>query len=85
MLAISITKLWVVGHPDHVNHLSNIGFYAPGFINGGLCTSRALLGQMALGAAHPPGGTTALAAATDPVIMANYTSVVLVSSFVMLG
>jgi 4-amino-4-deoxy-L-arabinose transferase-like glycosyltransferase len=88
VLAISITKLWVLGHPDYVDHLDNLGFYTPGFINGALCMSLALLGQMLLGAVHPPGGATALAAATDPVIVAlswHYIPVVLVSSAVMLG
>jgi CBS-domain-containing membrane protein len=88
VLAICITKLWVLGHPDYVYHLSNVGFYTPSFINGALCMSLALLGQMVLGAVHPPGGATALAAATDPVIVAlswHYIPVVLISSAVMLG
>jgi hypothetical protein len=88
VLAISITKLWVLGHPDYVDHLHNLEFYTPSFINGALCMSIALLGQMVLGAVHPPGGATALAAATDPVIVAlswHYIPVVLVSSAVMLG
>ena len=88
VLAISITKLWVLGYPDYVDHLSNTGFYTPGFVNGALCMSLALLGQMTLGAVHPPGGATALAAATDPVIVAlswHYIPIVLVSSAVMLG
>jgi hypothetical protein len=88
ILAVSITKLWVLGHPDYVDHLSNTSFYTPGFINGALCMSLALLVQMLLGSVHPPGGATALAAATDPVIVAlswHYIPIVLVSSVVMLG
>lgn len=88
VLAICFTKLWVLGNPDYVEHLGNVGFYPPGFINGALCMSLALLAQMVLGAVHPPGGATALAAATDPVIVALswcYIPVVLVSSAVMLG
>jgi CBS-domain-containing membrane protein len=88
VLAISITKLWVLGHPDYVDHLSNTSFYTPGFINGGLCMSLALLVQMLLGSVHPPGGATALAAATDPVIVAlswHYIPIVVASSAVMLG
>lgn len=88
VLAISITKLWVLGHPDYIDNLNNTYFYTPSFINGALCMSLALLGQMVLGAVHPPGGATALAAATDPVIVAlswHYIPVVVVSSVVMLG
>jgi hypothetical protein len=88
VLAISITKLWVFGYPDYVDNLSNVEFYTPGFINGALCMCLALLWQMVLGSVHPPGGATALAAATDPVIVAlswHYVPVVLVSSAVMLG
>jgi CBS-domain-containing membrane protein len=88
VLAIGITKLWVLGYPDYVDHLDNTGFYTPSFVNGALCMSLALLGQMVLGAVHPPGGATALAAATDPVIVTlswHYIPVVLVSSVVMLA
>ena len=50
--------------------------------------SLALLVQMLLGSVHPPGGATALAAATDPVIVAlswHYIPIVVASSAVMLG
>jgi CBS-domain-containing membrane protein len=88
VLAISITKLWGLAYPDYVHHLSNTAFYPPGFVNGALCMSLALLGQMVLGAVHPPGGATALAAATDPVIVRlswHYIPVVLASSAIMLA
>jgi hypothetical protein len=87
-LAISITKLWVLGHPDYADHLSNTGFYTPSFINGALCMSLALLAQILLGSTHPPGGATALAAATDPVIVTlswRFIPIVMASSALMLG
>jgi CBS-domain-containing membrane protein len=87
VLAISITKLWILGHLNYVDHLSNVGLYTPGFINGALCMFVPLLGQMVLGVVHPPGGATALAVATDPIFVAlswHYILVVLVSSFAML-
>jgi hypothetical protein len=66
-------------HPDYVDHLDNTGFYTPGFVNGALCMSIALLG---------PGGASALAATTDQVIVRlawHYIPVVLASSAVLLG
>jgi hypothetical protein len=87
VLAIGITKLWILGHLNYVDHLSNMGFYMPGFINGALYMSVALLMQMVLGAVHPPGSATALAVATDPTFVApswHYLLAVLVGSFAML-
>jgi CBS-domain-containing membrane protein len=75
-------------HPDYVDHLDNTGFYTPGFVNGALCMSIALLGQMMLRPLHPPGGASALAATTDQVIVRlawHYIPVVLASSAVLLG
>lgn len=88
VIAISVTKLWILANPDYVHHLSNTAFYPPAFVNGALCMSLALLGQMVLGALHPPGGATALAAATDPAVARlswRYIPVVLVSSATMLA
>ena len=88
IIAIAITRLWLITNPGYTDHLNNQYFYAPSFVNGALCMSLALLGQMVLRSVHPPGGATALAAATDPTVVAlswHYLSVVLASALLMLG
>lgn len=86
IIATAVTRLWIITNPDYVDHLGNKDFYAPAFVNGALCMSLSLLGQLVFGVVHPPGGATALAAATDPVIVAitwDYLPVVLASALIM--
>ena len=88
IISVAITKLWCLTNPGYASHLENRDFYAPGFVNGALCMALALLAQMFLGVVHPPGGATALAGATDPVIVAmswHYVPVVLASALLMTG
>ena len=88
IIGTCITRLWIVTHPDYASHLDNKEFYGPSFVNGALCMSLGLLGQMVFGVLHPPGGATAVVAATDPVIVAlswRYIPVVLVSSVLLVG
>jgi CBS-domain-containing membrane protein len=88
IVGTAITRLWLISNPDYASHLDNRDFYAPSFVNGALCMAVSLLLQLMLGIVHPPGGATALAAATDPAIVAmswHYVPVVLASSLIMLG
>jgi len=88
IIGTAITRLWLIWNPDYASHLDNRHFYAPSFVNGALCMAVSLLFQLILGVLHPPGGATALAAATDPAIVAlswRYIPVVLASSLIMLG
>ena len=88
IVSVAITKLWCLTNPTYASNLDNRDFYSPGFVNGALCMALALLVQMVFGIVHPPGGATALAGATDPVIVAmswHYVPVVLVSSLLMVG
>ena len=88
IIGTAITRLWIVTHPDYASHLENKEFYGPAFVNGALCMSLGMLGQMVFGVVHPPGGATALAAATDPTIVIlswHYVPIMLVSSTLLVA
>jgi CBS-domain-containing membrane protein len=88
IVGVCITKLWRITNPDYASHLNNSDFYAPSFVNGAICMAVALLVQLALGIVHPPGGATALAAATDVAIVDiswDYLPIVLASALIMVG
>lgn len=86
IISVAITGLWLLTHPDYTTHLTNREFFAPSSVNGALCMALSLLAQLSLGVVHPPGGATALAGATDLVIVDmswHYVPVVLVSALMM--
>jgi HPP family len=87
LVSVAMTRLWA-RNGSYLTRVDNTAFYAPSFINGGLCMSVSLLAQLVLGIAHPPGGATGLAAATEKDIVLlswHYLPVVLTSAVVMLA
>lgn len=87
LISVAMTRLWVRSG-SYDTSLENTEFYAPTFVNGGLCTSVSLVALLVLGVLHPPGGATGLAAATerDVILLSwRYLPVLVASSAIMLG
>jgi hypothetical protein len=87
LIGVAMTRLWV-RNGSYDASLENAEFYAPAFINGGLCMSVSLVALLVLGVLHPPGGASGLAAATqrDVILLSwHYLPVLVASSAIMLG
>jgi HPP family len=87
LLSVAMTRLWIL-NGSYDTALENTNFYAPSFVNGGLCMSLSLLAQLVLGIVHPPGGATGLAAATEKGVVLlswDYLPVLVTSAIIMLA
>lgn len=87
VIGVAITRLWV-RNGSYEASSGNADFYAPSFVNGGLCMSLSLVALLVLGVLHPPGGATALAAATerDVILLSwHYLPILVASSAIMLA
>ncbi|KAL1852459.1 hypothetical protein VTK73DRAFT_9212 [Phialemonium thermophilum] len=87
LIGTAITRLWAL-NPRYHGYLDNQSFHGNTFVNGALSMATSALGQLIIGAVHPPAGATGLNAAVLPNIVSLswwYLPTVLVSSLVMLG
>ena len=87
ILGVAITRLFA-RDPSYIPALDNKAFHYGTFINGPLSMAVALLGMFITGTLHPPGGATALIAATtrEAAEMSwDYIPFVLVSTLLMFG
>lgn len=87
LVGTAITRLFVLNQ-KYQGYLDNSEFHPSTFINGGISMATSLLGQLIIGAVHPPAGATGLNAAVQSNIVTlswRYIPTVLASSLIMLG
>ncbi|KAJ9130978.1 HPP family protein [Pleurostoma richardsiae] len=87
LIGTAITRLWGL-NPRYHGYLDNTAFHGNTFVNGALCMATSALGQLMIGAVHPPAGATGLNAAVETDIVSlswRYLPTVLASSLIMLG
>lgn len=53
LIGTAITRLWAM-NLQYQEFLDNTSFHGNTFVNGALCMATAALGQLAIGAVHPP-------------------------------
>jgi CBS-domain-containing membrane protein len=87
IIGVALTRLFARDH-SYLPSLRNESFHGNVFVNGALSMSIALLAMFITGTVHPPGGATALIAATSYEAAAmswKYIPVVICSTLVMFG